>query len=143
MEPLGVPCGLQIPLTIMRPIHRAMKISDNRQEYLPAVTLLRTMYNHGRMEAGVYLLGLVLASGDDWRKRTAVVTALYDVQSEGCVKVLFGQLKTVKSTSATRGYLKEVIDVLSSMRPTLVRQGFEEQPISNCSQYRTPSLVRE
>ncbi len=48
------------------------------------------------------------------------------VQTEGCVRVLFDELKRVKSTNSTRRYLNEVIDVLSRMPPELVLSGFEE-----------------
>jgi len=84
------------------------------------------MYNDGRIEAGVFLMGLLLSCGDEWQKRSAIITARHDVQTEACVKVLFGQLKTAKNTTAMRRYLNEVINVLSSMPPNLVRQGFEE-----------------
>ena len=50
----------------------------------------------------------------------------WDVQTEVCINVLFGELKRVKNTNSTRRYLNEVIDVLSCMPPALVRPGFEE-----------------
>lgn len=101
-------------------------LSDNRQEFHSAVSLLRSMYNHGRKEAGVFLIGLLLTCGDNWEKRRAIATALYDVQTEDCVKVLFGELKRVKNTNSTRRYRNEVIDLLSCMPPSLVLSGFEE-----------------
>jgi hypothetical protein len=84
------------------------------------------MYNYERKEAGVFLLGLLLTCGDNWEKRRAVATALYDVQSEVCVNVLFGELQRVKNTNSTRRYLNEVIDVLSCMPSALVLPGFEK-----------------
>ena len=110
------------------PIDPVLKqaLSDDRQEFHSAVSILRCMYNYERAEAGVFLIGLLLTCGDDWEKRRAVATALYDVQTEGCVNVLFGELKRVKNTNSTRRYLNEVIDVLSCMPPALVRSGFEE-----------------
>jgi len=110
------------------PIDQVLKqaLSDDRQEFHSAVSLLRSMYNHERTEAGVFLIGLLLTCGDNWEKRRAIATALYDVQTEVCVNVLFGELKRVKNTNSTRRYLNEVIDMLSCMPPALVRSGFEE-----------------
>src|ERR1022692_3413575 len=84
------------------------------------------MYNNDRKEAGVFLIGLLLTCGDNWEKRRAIATALYDVQNEVCVNVLFGELKRVKNINSTRRYLNEVIDVLSCMPPPLVLPGLEE-----------------
>ena len=110
------------------PIDTVLKhaLSDNRQEFYSAVSLLRSMYNHERKEAGVFLIGLLLTCGDNWEKRTTIATALYDVQTEDCVNVLFGELKRVKNTNSTHRYLNEVIDLLSCMPPSLVLSGFEE-----------------
>ena len=54
------------------------------------------------------------------------MNALYDVQNEVCVSLLFDALRRVKSTNSTRRYLAEVIDVLSCMPPAFVLAGFEE-----------------
>jgi hypothetical protein len=110
------------------PIDPVLKqaLSDDRQAFHSAVSLLRSIYNYERAEAGVFLIGLLLTCGDNWEKRRAVATALYDVQTEVCVHALFGELKRVKNTNSTRRYLNEVIDVLSCMPPALVRSGFEE-----------------
>jgi HEAT repeat protein len=110
------------------PIDSVLKqaLSDDRREFDTAVSLLRCMYNYDRKEAGVFLIGLLLTCGNNWEKRRAIATALYDVQTEACVEVLLGEMKRVKNTNSTRRYLKEVIDVLSCMPPPLALPGFEE-----------------
>ncbi len=110
------------------PIDSVLKqaLSDDRRLFQSAVNLLRSMYNNDRKEAGVFLIGLLLTCGDNWEKRRAIATALYDVQNEVCVNVLIGELKRVKNKNSTRRYLKEVIDVLSCMPPLLVLPGLEE-----------------
>jgi len=84
------------------------------------------MYNYERKVVGVFLVGLLLTCGDNWENRRVIATALYDVQTEVCVNVLFGELKRVNNTNSTRRYLKEVIDLLSCLPPALVLPGFEE-----------------
>ena len=110
------------------PIDSVLKqaLSNDRREFHSAVSLLRSMYNCDRKEAGVFLIGLLLTCGDNWEKRRAIATALYDVQNEDCVNVLIGELKRVKNKNSTRRYLNEVIDVLSCMPPPLVLSGLEE-----------------
>ena len=110
------------------PIDSVLKqaLSDDRRDFHSAVSLLRSMYNHDRKEAGVFLIGLLLTCGDNCEKRRAIATTLFDVQNEGCVNVLLGELKRVKNTNSTRRYLNEVIDVLSCMPPPLVLPGLEE-----------------
>ena len=100
-------------------------LSDDRQEYTWALCLLRDMYEFGRDEAGVFLIGLLMTCGDNWEKRLAIVDVLYHVQTEHCVNVLFGELKRVRNTNATRRYLRKLVDVLSEMPAKLVRSGFE------------------
>ncbi len=110
------------------PIDSVLKqaLSEDRREFDTAVSLLRSMYNYDRQEAGVFLIGLLLTCGDNWEKRRVIATALFDVQTEACANVLLGELKQVKNTNSTRRYLNEVIDVLSCMPPELVLPGFEE-----------------
>ena len=43
------------------------------------------------------------------------------METEACVDVLLGELRTVKSTNSTRRYLQAVIGTLSGMPPKLVR----------------------
>src|SRR5262245_65695538 len=95
------------------------------------------MYNYDRKEAGVFLIGLLLTCGDNWEKRRAIATALYDVQTEGCVNVLVGELKRMKNKNSTRRYLNEVIDVLSCMPPPLVLPRLEELMTDN---FLSPSI---
>ena len=110
------------------PIDSVLKqaLSNDPRQFHSAVSLLRSMYNYDRKEAGVFLIGLLLTCGDNWEKRRAIAAALFDVQNEGCVNVLVGELKRVKNTNSTRRYLKEVIEVLSCMPPPLVLPGLEE-----------------
>ena len=87
-----------------------------------AVTLLRSMYDHGRREAGVYLLGLLVASDDNLERRAVIVEALRDVRTKPCADLLFAELRRVKSSNTTRRYLATVIEVLAAM-PSRANRG--------------------
>jgi hypothetical protein len=83
------------------------------------------MYRHGRQEAAVFLLGLLLTCEDDWERRIRIVEALKGIDTKPCADLLFGELRRVKSSNTTRRYLASVIKVLAFLPTDLIRAGFE------------------
>ena len=110
------------------PIDSILKQAMSRDEddFHTGINMLQSMCGHGRPEAGVFLLGLLLTGGDDWNRREQIAGALRNVRTEACADVLFGQLRRIKSSNTTRRYLNEVFRVLANMPAKLVRDGFEE-----------------
>ena len=97
------------------------------EKFRSGVGLLRTMSGHGRREAGVFLLGLLLASdGEDLERRAIIVEALRDVRTKPSADLLFAELRRVKSSNTTRRYLATVIEVLTAMPRELIEDGFAE-----------------
>lgn len=91
------------------------------------VRTLEMMCHHGRREAGVFLLGLLLASeGDSLERKAIIVEALGSVRTEACADLLFAELRRVKSSNTTRRYLATVIKVLASLPAELIQDGFAE-----------------
>ena len=109
------------------PIDDVLKqaLSEDDREFHSGLTMLGSMYSHGREEAAVFLLGLLVACRDDWERRIAIVDALRGVETAACASTLFSELKRVKSTNTTRRYLAAVVKVLASMPLELVQSGFE------------------
>jgi hypothetical protein len=95
-------------------------------KFRSGVGLLRSMCGHGRREAGVYLLGLLVASDDNLERRAIIVEALRDVRTKPSADLLFAELRRVKSSNTTRRYLGTVIKVLASMPRELIEDGFAE-----------------
>ena len=60
------------------PIDSVLKqaLSDDDQEFRSGLNMLGSMYGHGRMEAGVFLLGLLVNCDDNWEKRIRIVEAM-------------------------------------------------------------------
>jgi hypothetical protein len=83
------------------------------------------MYSHGRTEAGILLVGLLVSCEDHWEKRIKLVEALTSIHTKPCADLLFNVLKRVKSSNTTRRYLTTVIKTLSSMPSKLTEDGFE------------------
>jgi hypothetical protein len=108
------------------PIDRVLKqaISPDEKQVRSGVSMLQSMHHHGRAEAGVFLLGLLLTADDNWERRIAIVEALKQVQTKACADLLFGELNRVKSSNTTRRYLTMIIKVLAQMPSELVLDGF-------------------
>ena len=108
------------------PIDDVLKqaVGNDESQSRSAIMMLQSMYYHGRKEAGVFLLGLLVSCEDKWEQRIAIVEALRVVETQACVDLLFGELKRVKSSNTTRRYLTHIIRVLVAMPSELVLPGF-------------------
>ena len=109
------------------PIDSVLKqaLSDDDRQLRSGLNMLSSMYGHGRTEAGVFLLGLLVNCDDNWEKRIKIVEAMKGIDTKPCADLLFSELKRVKSSNTTRLYQEAVIKVLSSMPTELVEDGFQ------------------
>jgi hypothetical protein len=110
------------------PIDSVLKqaLSDDDEQFRSGLNMLGSMYGHGRTEAGVFLVGLLVNCEDNWERRIRIVEALKGIDTRPCADLLFGELKRIKSSNTTRRYLDTVITALALMPPGLVRARFEE-----------------
>ena len=86
--------------------------SENPQDFWSACMLLRSMSSE-RIEAGIFLLGLLRYHADDLTKLEVVVEGLESFHVELCATALFDELRRVKSSNATRRYLDRVLRTLA------------------------------
>jgi hypothetical protein len=109
------------------PIDSVLKqaLSADDEQFRSGLNTLSSMYGHGRTEAGVFLMGVLVNCEDHWEKRIRIVEALSGVHTKRCADLLFGELKRVKSSNTTRRYLGAVINVLATMPTELTEDGFE------------------
>ena len=109
------------------PIDNVLKhaLSDDDRVFRSGLRTLRLMFHQGRIEAGVFLLGLLVNCDDNWEKRIKIVEAMKSIHTKPCADLLFGELKRVKSSNTTRRYLGAVIKVLSDMPSELIEDGFQ------------------
>jgi hypothetical protein len=109
------------------PIDGVLKqaLSKDDQQFRSGLNLLRSMFGHGREEAGVFLLGLLVNCEDQWERRITIVEALQGINTKPCADLLFGELRRVKSSNTTRRYLAAIIKVLAAMPTELTEAGFE------------------
>jgi hypothetical protein len=109
------------------PIDGVLKqaLSDDDQDFKTGLNMLHSMYGHGRTEAGVFLLGVLVNCEDNWERRIRIVEVMTGIHTKPCADLLFYELKRVKSSNTTRRYLAAVIKVLSFMPSELIEEGFE------------------
>ena len=109
------------------PIDSVLKqaLSDDDRQFRSGLNMLGAMKVHGRTEAGVFLLGLLVNCDDNWEKRIKIVEAMKGIDTKPCADLLFSELKRVKSSNTTRRYLATVINVLSSMPSELIEDVFQ------------------
>ena len=74
------------------PIDSVLKqaLSDDDQEFRTGLSMLSSMYGHGRTEAGVFLLGVLVNCEDNWEKRIRIVEAMTGIRTKPCADLLFG-----------------------------------------------------
>ena len=108
------------------PIDGVLKqaLSEDDQEFRTGLSMLSSMCRHGRTEAGVFLMGVLLNCEDHWEKRIRIVESMKFIQTKPCADLLFSELRRVKSSNTTRRYLGSIIKVLSSMPSELIEAGF-------------------
>src|ERR1700760_1416228 len=77
------------------PIEGVLKqaLSEDDQEFRSGLSMLSSMYGHGRMEAGVFLIGLLLNCEDNWEKRIKIIEAMRSIHTKPCADLLFNELK--------------------------------------------------
>ncbi len=101
-------------------------LSPNEEQFRTGCTLLNSMSHGGRAEAGVFLLGLLRQYSDDYARLTSIAEALGSFPTAATVDALASELRRVKGSSSTRGYLRRIIDTLEKFPAQLVDQRIEE-----------------
>lgn len=87
-------------------------LSANEDLFLDGCKLLNSLCHVGRIEAGVFLLGLLRQNSDNYARLTAIAEALTAFPTAATVDALASELLRVKGSNTTRGYLRRIIDTL-------------------------------
>lgn len=101
-------------------------LSTDETAFRTGCTLLGSMSHAGRAEAGVFLLGLLQCYSDNYARLTLIAEALNSFPTEATVTAFASELRRVKGSSATRGYLRRIIDTLEKFPPQLVSEQIEK-----------------
>ena len=101
-------------------------ISPNEDEFRAGCSMLRSICHAGRDEAGVFLLGLIRLYPDDYVRLTLIAEALWSFPTAATVDALAAELRRVKGSSSTRGYLRRIIKTLELFPARLVEDKIRE-----------------
>lgn len=101
-------------------------LSPNEEQFRTGCVLLTSMSHGGRVEAGVFLIGLLRQYSEDYPRLTMIAEALAAFPAVATVDALASELRRVKGSSATRGYLRRVIDTLEGFPAQIVEAQIEE-----------------
>ena len=91
------------------------------EEFRHGCRFLGSMASQGRVDAGIFLLGLLLYYQDDLAVVTTVVEGLREFHDARCADALVGELRRVPSSNRTRAYLNTVIRTLTGLPAELVQ----------------------
>lgn len=96
------------------PIDSVLKqaLSPNDEAFRTACSLLKSMCSAGRVEAGVFLLGLLKRYPENYARLTLIADSLASFPSMETVDAFAGELRRVHGSSSTRAYLRRVIEAL-------------------------------
>ncbi len=97
---------------------------------------LGSLASSGRVEAGIYLLGLLRYHQEDLAVATNIVEGLESFHDRRCASALFGELRRVPSSNHTRGYHNTVIRALKRFPAAIVVEGFLALAADSSFSYR-------
>lgn len=101
-------------------------LSPNEEEFRTGCVLLKSMSHGGRVEAGVFLIGLLGQYPGDYPRLTLIAEALASFPVPATVGALAAELRRVKGSSATRGYLRRIVDTLEQFPAQLADEQIRE-----------------
>jgi hypothetical protein len=100
-------------------------IDPEFERFRSACVLLGSMASAGRLEAGLYLIGLLACYESDLQKLEVIAGQLGHFPHESSANALLAEIRRVRSSNTTRRYLGRVLQSLSVLPLQLVKSGLE------------------
>jgi len=100
-------------------------IDPEYEEFRSACVLLGSMASVGRLEAGLYLLGLLGWYALDLQRLEVIAEQLAHFPHGSSANALLAEIRRVRSSNTTRRYLDRVLRSLAVLPPHLVESGLE------------------
>jgi hypothetical protein len=104
---------------------------------------LGSMVSAGRVDAGIFLLGLLRYYEEDLTAVTIVVESLAQFHDPRCATALFGELRRVASSNKTRRYLDAVIASLTRLPADMVQERFSALSRESAFSYKMRAKFRD
>lgn len=108
------------------PIDSILKQSLSKDDgaFRSACQILASMYSAGKIEAAVFLYGLLILHQNDRKRKEPVINALRYVKTAETADLLFRELNQTESSNSTRAYIDTILKSLSYFPLHLIEDGF-------------------
>jgi len=100
-------------------------IDPEFEPFRSGCVLLGSMANAGRLEAGLYLIGLLSCYASDLQRLEVIAEQLGHFSHESSANALLAEIRRVRSSNTTRRYLDRVLRSLAVLPLPLVESGLE------------------
>ncbi len=100
-------------------------IDPEFERFRSACTLLGSMAGAGRLEAGLYLIGLLGCYASDLQRLEVIAEQLGHFPHESSANALLAEIRRVRSSNTTRRYLDRLLRSLADLPLHLVKSGLE------------------
>jgi hypothetical protein len=100
-------------------------IDPEFERFHSACRLLGSMAGAGRVDAGVYLIGLLGCYASDLQRLEVIAGQLAHFPHESSANALLAEIRRVRSSNTTRRYLDRVLRSLAVLPLHLVKSGLE------------------
>jgi hypothetical protein len=104
-------------------LRQAMSSEDG--DFRAASSILKSTCGAGRIDAGIFLLGLQRRYPENYERLTLIADALEWFQYPETVQAFAGELRRAKGSSLTRRYLRRIIEALKQFPPELACEAIQ------------------
>ena len=118
-------------------------LDPSSEEFGHGCRFLGSMVSAGRVDAGIFLLGLLRYCEEDLTAVTIVVESLAAFHDPRCATALFGELRRVPSSNKTRRYLDTVITSLTRLPADMVQERFSALSRETAFSYKMRAKFRD
>jgi hypothetical protein len=122
----------QIPLD--QPAKDSLNIDDYK--FRNACRLLGSMVSENRIDAGLFLIGLLVYYKGNIKRLEVIVENLKYFINSSCANFLFDELINTESNNTNRIYLNSIIDILSFFPKEMVLERFYDLSVDKRFTYR-------
>jgi hypothetical protein len=100
-------------------------LNSDFERFRSGCTMLGSMARTGRLEAGVYLIGLLGYYASDLRRLEVIADQLGHFRHAASANTLLAEIRRVKNSNATRRYLDWVLRSLALLPTDFVKSGLQ------------------
>jgi hypothetical protein len=118
-------------------------LDPSSEQFGHGCRFLGSMVSAGRVDAGIFLLGLLRYYEEDLTAVTIVVESLAAFHDPRCATALFGELRRVPSSNTTRRYLDTVITSLTRLPADMVQERFSALSRETAFSYKLRAKFRD